>query len=252
MMLPHRRSAPVAGLAFLATLAWTGCSGAVPPAPATPAPIAATTAPGTTAAAVTPLAVATTTLPPGLGVGDPTAKALVVAAMQAQLAAPAYRVEQTSIVGRDTATRVLEYVAPDRLHVIEEQVDSTTEMIVIGDTGWKNINGNWQPDDMAARNLRGALDTMGDPRVVNELATKIFDVQSEGPFELNGQGTHVYRYTTVTGIQGNPIQSTTRLWVRDSDGLPLKQEVQGTVGDIETTIVQLFTYDPAMRVEAPR
>lgn len=200
-------------------------------------------------AGVTPATAATavSTLP----AGDTTARELVLAAMRAQLAEPKYRVEQTSIAGGNVAQRTIEFIAPDRMRVVEEQTDGTTEAIIIGGAGWNRINGNWQPDAFMARAQAGALATMGNPAVVEELAGKIGAVVHEGQFDLNGQATQVYRYETLTGVEGNPITSVTRLWVRDSDGLPVKQEVVGKVSDTESTTVMTFTYDPAMTIEAP-
>jgi hypothetical protein len=240
----HRR--PSIRLLLLLPLALGACQSAgAPGTPTTAAqPTEVAESVGATPATLAPTAAV-------LPAGDAAARDQVLAAMRAQLSQPKYRVEQTSIAGGNVGRRTIEYVAPDRMRVVEEQTDGTTEAVIIGGAGWRKINGNWQPDAFMARAQESALKTMGDPAVVNDLAGKIGAVVHEGQLDLNGQATQVYRYETVTGLEGNPITSVTRLWVRDSDGLPVKQEVVGKVSDTESTTVMVFTYDPAMSIEVP-
>jgi hypothetical protein len=189
----------------------------------------------------------TTTPVPGL---PGNARDAVLAAMRAQLAQPAYRVRQSSAYGGATGTRLIEFVAPDRLRLVDE-AGASPAVVVIGSRGWRQVDGRWQADDGSASAMAGALATMGNPAVVSGLAEKISEVRDLGGETLNGEAVRLFQYSTVTGPAEAPITSTTKLWVRSADGLPVKQEVYGNLAGGAATTVQFFEYDPGLSIEAP-
>ena len=65
--------------------------------------------------------------------------------------------------------------------------------------------------------------------------------------ELNGESTRVYQFTSdVTG--DGSMMTTSKIWVRDSDGLPVQVQSSDDEG---TSVTMRYEYDPGIVVEAP-
>ncbi len=88
--------------------------------------------------------------------------------------------------------------------------------------------------------------------IVDTMAGMMKDVKQVGTEDLNGQKTRVYEYLTEGTMMGVESKSTTRMWVRESDGLPLKQINDGEAAGVKSLTTQTVEYDPNIKVEAPQ
>ncbi len=175
---------------------------------------------------------------------DNAARDAVLKAMQAQRNAKAYRVHMTLNDGR--IQNVLEYVAPDRFHLISS---SGTETIIIGDkTYQRDKNGTWAslPIDVG-----GIVAQFRNPKYLDQLARGLTEVQQLGTDTLSGAAMTIYTFKTDQKVGDIAVTSTDKLWVGVNDGLPHKQEIQSHVGSVSSNTVNTIEYDPGIKIDPP-
>ncbi|MCW1969992.1 MAG: hypothetical protein KIH69_017915 [Anaerolineae bacterium] len=214
----------------------------------TSAPAAATvptTAPAATKPAAAPAPTATSApAAPALPVGDPAD-----AVRKANIASTqrAYRSEVVS-ESKDGKTVIKGiFVPPGNLHATTDAGGAQFEMIIVGDRLWMKRDGKLTESPNAKVMIGKTLEQYAkDPE---SLGIKISDVKFVGPDVLNGTPTWVYSF--VSTLPEANFKSTAKMWIGVANGLPLKQEVEGEFGGIKSKTVQLITYDPNLKVEAP-
>ena len=71
---------------------------------------------------------------------------------------------------------------------------------------------------------------------------------------VNGQETVVYSYDMDMNKSSSmkmDMKSAVKIWVRTSDGLPIKQEVSGEAMGVKSVSTQEIEYDPSIKIEPP-
>lgn len=271
---------------LISVLLFTACSGATPPPatglPATVAPAPATvptqptsasaptavpeqptTAPAqpTTASAPTTAPTDSTGAPSGGG-GDlkpPEGKAVDIVKKASLSAFDANTLRnQTLIVsaGGKTSTLVLEYIKPDRVHIVQSGPDGSAERIAIRGNGmWsKAQDGKWQAQGADSAAL---FFSFLDPKTLAESLNVIQDesVQFVGVEVLDNIPTFVYTYKIVATFGTQKTTGDGKIWIGAVDGRPYKvQSISPslvTPGQTDSTTA-LYDYDIPLTIEPPQ
>jgi hypothetical protein len=164
--------------------------------------------------------------PPASGSG---ALDLIANAMRAQASAKSFRsTTLTTTETGATSTTVLEYVAPDRVHMLRtSSAGQGSESITIKGQGtWQKINGKWtkSPVDMSA-----AMFAFLDPKLVDQVKTSvnIGTLQLIGPDLLGTTPTFVYQYNMdIKGVggDGGDLKGSYKVWIGVTDHRVYKEE----------------------------
>jgi hypothetical protein len=180
------------------------------------------------------------------------AAAAIKASAAAQLAAPSYRAE-TVLTRHDggRGTSVIEYQAPDRLHVTftSPELGQTTELIQIGRDSWLKINGRWTKSP--------AIDIgeiLGIARQLTD-AARITNASFVGNERVGSDDAAVYHFAADFSGNGAIAKSDAKLWVRVVDCLPLRLESSVTTNAPGTTgteqVVETFSKWGQVSIKAP-
>ena len=168
----------------------------------------------------------------------------ITKAFQAQLALKSYRIKmETTTPQTGTQIRTAEYVAPDRFHWKGEK----DEMIVVGSASYMRMGDKWikSPIDAAAM-----VNSVRDPKFLDQLS-KGANVTLVGPDVVDGTPALVYQYTLNNAFGAN-MQSTSKTWVRASDGMPLKVESSGEFNGMKTTtLATYYDFNADIKIEPP-
>lgn len=166
------------------------------------------------------------------------------------------KMDVTSPDGVTDSTRV-DYVAPDRMHVVVQAESQRDEFIIIKGQGtWANVKGEWQQSTVDDSPIAFAL---FDQNVVTSLSQALTsdNVAYMGPDSINGQPMYVYKFTvTNSPAPTNPLISngTYMIWLGSSDGQPYR--LQGTFtnpsGQGMDSVSANMTYTPVTPVQAPK
>lgn len=178
------------------------------------------------------------------------AREAVLAAEDARLAQDAFRVvSAVSSTGADVLRTTAEYAAPDRYHL----VTSEGEWLAVGERLYLRVNGQWveQPGDSAAQSARAVAEAVRPAGGKADLEAALTDPAPLGTAVLDGQAAQVYQYHQETSVGGVAVSAVTRVWVRASDGLPVKEEIEGQSSTGRVTVVRLYEYGPGIRVDTP-
>jgi hypothetical protein len=191
-----------------------------------------------------------------LASGDP--HAVVTNAMMSMRTQPAYRIRSTAVmagVGGQGTTSVMEFVAPDRRH----NIDDGREVITIGNIMYVKKDGVWknmgtQMSDMVEK-MKGRVQQL-TPAEKTEATSglSLGDYKSLGDEVLDGVPTGVYEMHSKfdTKQAGIPtIEMVTKYWIAKSDGLFRKQESNGSEAGMKIKTTKTYEYDPSIRIEAP-
>jgi len=180
------------------------------------------------------------------------AAAMIKASAAAQLAAPSYRAE-TVLTRHDggRGTSVIEYQAPDRLHVTftSPELGQTTELIQIGGGSWLKINGRWTKSP--------AIDIgeiLGIARQLTD-AARIANTSLVGNERIGSDDAAIYHFTADFSGNMAVAKSDAKLWVRTADCLPLTLESLVTTNAPGATgteqVVETFSKWGEVSIEAP-
>ena len=183
--------------------------------------------------------------------------AVVANAMQALSQQKAYRIRSTSLAsisGAEAKTSVREFVAPDRMHNIEDG----REVVIIGRTMYVKKGDVWQNmgtqmSDMQDK-MKGQIQQMSAAEKAEATKGLTADYKSLGEEMLDGIPTAVYEMhaqmnTQVEGV--GSVSTTTKFWIGKSDGLFRKEESNGDEAGIKIKITKTYEYDPGITIEAP-
>jgi hypothetical protein len=175
---------------------------------------------------------------------DPQARQAVLSALRAQAAQPAFQIYSLIVAGVQRAESRVEYQSPDRFHVR----DDSGEVVVIGRQALTLKDGAWVDAGAPALDLVAGLN---DPAGVDAVEQSMVAARLVGAAMFDNQPVKVYEYDTRRSAQGAEMSMTAKLWVSDASGLPVKREAEISASDRTTTLMTLYTYDPAVTVEDP-
>ena len=197
----------------------------------------------------------TSTTASSLASGDP--QAVVTNARQSLINQKAFRIRSTSVVsigGGQARTSIREFVAPDRMHNIEDG----REVIIIGKTMYVKKSGEWQNmgtqmSDMQEK-MKERVQQMSAAEKAEATKSLTADYKSLGDETLDGIPTAVYEMhakmdTPVEGV--GSIVTITKYWIGKSDGLFHKEESNGDEAGMKIKTTKTYEYDPSIKIEAP-
>lgn len=152
-------------------------------------------------------------------------------------------------------TWLVEFVAPDRYHMVMEATGSNSrmtgiEMIRVGTKIYmKSAERPWQE---APTDVSRFLSGFRDPKILDELRKSI-DIKFIGPDTLDGIPMLVYHYTFVGDKPAEASGSSgTKVWVAATDGLPRKTESESEVGGRTRKLTSNFyDYNTDIKIEPP-
>jgi outer membrane lipoprotein-sorting protein len=72
-----------------------------------------------------------------------------------------------------------------------------------------------------------------------------------GSETLNGIAARIYDYTSSGPLMGMQVDSSSKMWVDEKTGLPIKVVTTSTVSGSTTTFTQLISYGSTIKVQAP-
>lgn len=172
-----------------------------------------------------------------------TPKQVVINAINKIRQAGPYRTQSTTTTDGKTTQTTVEVVLPDRYHIVMPN----QEMLIVGNKSYQKQNGKWVafPIDIGSI-IAGAVGPL-----TQTAEQDISNVQLVGQDTVNGAPATVYQYQEIINSGGSSINSTSKIWIDNASGLPVKQEITGSFGGIESTTVQTIQYDPTIQIEAP-
>ena len=164
--------------------------------------------------------------------------------MRAQLATKSFRARISSSTQNVPGEFVVEYVAPDRLHM----TNPTSELIAVGsETYTRQSGGPWQKAPMNANEMAAKF---RDPKLIDELE-KNYNVALIGPDTLDGLPMMVYEYSPKSPSPQTPAGKT-KVWIGADDSLPRKIEVETEVGGQKSMTKILYSdYNADIKIELP-
>jgi outer membrane lipoprotein-sorting protein len=176
---------------------------------------------------------------PGASPMDSLAKS-----MRAQLAAKSFRVRISSSNATAPGEFVVEFVAPDRLHM----TNPISELISVGSETYTRQNGGpWMKAPTSASDMIGRI---RDPKLIEEL-DKNYTVTLIGPDTLDGVPVVVYEYTPKSTTAQN-LARKTKVWIGADDSLPRKTEVESEVGGQKSITTIIYSdYDSDIKINLP-
>jgi outer membrane lipoprotein-sorting protein len=142
----------------------------------------------------------------------------------------------------------LDYQHPDRFHMTYRQPggEVQTETIIIGRDMYMRVGQNWQKMPGALGKTVPQIRELFDEKGLETLT----DVEYVGEDPVKGERAYLYRYSNEAGKGGSPHPFTSQIWVRASDGLPAKIEVDYEGGDLRTLTI-VYDYDKPVSIEPP-
>ncbi|HLW61314.1 MAG TPA: hypothetical protein VKV57_15530 [bacterium] len=166
--------------------------------------------------------------------GDPQAVAEVQAAFQKFAAAPSWRA-RIALAGGQTQT--MEFVAPDRFHMLLAGTTSS-EMFIVGHNSWMRMQGKCQklPGSPPFANPREMMGGGSDARIA---------VTKGGVETVEGTPTQTYLMTIDT--KGQQLQE--KLYVATGTGLPRRIETRPAGGG--GTTIDYMDYGAAITIADP-
>ena len=138
----------------------------------------------------------------------------------------------------------VQYLSPDKFHM--KYLGGTgagIEMIWIGKESYMNANGKWTK--MPASNA--SLPNLRDSFTEEGLKT-LTDVTAEGEESVDGKPALVYGYKNVTPTGNYPF--TSKIWVSQETGVPMKIYVEYTNGTLKNMTVNYDT-ETKVSIEPP-
>ncbi len=176
---------------------------------------------------------------------------LLLNALRAQFAQKAWRTTVTIDDGGEVSTTMVEFVAPDSVHLT---TGPGPEFIIMKEgTYQKGADGKWQklPMDMSSM-----VANILDPAQVEDLMedTTVDRVKFLGPDLIGGKPMWVYQYASKMNLGEQAIASDAKIWIGVLDKLPYRGE---SVGDsvtkagnkVKSTVI--YEYDSSIKIEAP-
>ena len=179
----------------------------------------------------------------GTATGGSDPRADVVEASKRFIALPSFRANMEGI-GQSEIKSQVDYQAPDRFHV--KYLGGTgagMEMIFIGKDGYMKSGDKWtkMPGGDNIPTLRDSFTEDG--------LKSLSDVKYEGNETVNGTATSAYTYKNVTPVGDFPF--TSKMWVRNDTGVPLKIFVEYTNNQALKNMTINYDTDAKITIEPP-
>jgi hypothetical protein len=175
------------------------------------------------------------------------ARTTIVKAQEAQSAVKAYSVRFTTVDLADggTSSGLLRFVAPDRYHFISDQ--GGEEGIHIGSQGFlkKARSRTWIPEPFE---LMRVLEIYRGPSRIGADGVGTEGFAYVGRTRLGKEDFEVYRYQATRLGE----RSKVTVWIAGSDGLPRQYQDEMDLGFSRARRTWVITYDPSLRIEAPK
>ena len=132
----------------------------------------------------------------------------------------------------------VEYVAPDRYHVLyRDDTGAELEMVMTGSSAYIKSGDTWNESNSPTN----PTPTMRNS-FTEDVLKSISDVKFEGEETVDGKPALVYSYKLVTLVGSFPV--TQRIWVSKNSGVPIKCYVEYTNGPIKTLTTTFDTETP--------
>jgi len=148
-------------------------------------------------------------------------------------------------MGQTEIKSQVDYVAHDRYHIMYlGGTGAGMEMIMIGDDFYMKTAGKWMKSPGANA---GAIPTLRDSFTDEGLKT-LSDVKYEGSDSVDGKPASLYTYKNVTPKGQYPFSS--KIWIGQETGLPIKIVVDYTNGTLKQMTVNYDTETP-VTIEPP-
>lgn len=110
-----------------------------------------------------------------------------------------------------------------------------------------NQGGQWTKMPM---NMAGMVKQL-TPDAIKQSYDNMANVQQLADAEVDGEATKVYEYDTSATIMGIKADSHVKLYVAKSNGLILRQDVDGKAMGIASQTISTYDYDPSINITAP-
>lgn len=148
----------------------------------------------------------------------------VVETLKKWITVKSFRQRFTSTSAGVSSKGEMEFVAPDRVHLVMEIAGEPFESITIGNTEYtKDVDGIWKETTVQSEQ---GTSTQGrffaDPRYVADLANNVSDARFIGTETDEATSLQVYRFKHK--LPNSEAVYESRLWVTVTDGLPRKLE----------------------------
>jgi hypothetical protein len=167
----------------------------------------------------------------------------ILKAIQTQQAARAFRARVVTITNGITHELAIEYAPPDRFRL--HQKDGKSENIWVGGDLYNIVGGHAVKNPMSAT-IKPMIDA------IRALPTEVSDFKEIGRETIEGTPATVYEFMAAAKIDNQTLHNKNKLWVRLSDGLPIKRQVDGESAGVRYTTTHTITYDPSIKIELPR
>jgi hypothetical protein len=180
----------------------------------------------------------------GTATGGSDPKEDVVQASKKFIALPYFTANMEGVGQTEIKSRV-EYVAPDRYRAkyMGGGPGGGMEMIWIGNQYYMSMNGKWTK----APTSNTSIPTLRDSFTEEGLKT-LTDVKFEGEDAVDGKPALAYSYKNVTPAGNYPF--TSKIWISQDKGLPMKIYVEYTNGALKNMTVTYDTETP-VTIEPP-
>lgn len=180
----------------------------------------------------------------GTATGGSDPKADVIEASKRFIALPSFRAKMDG-VGQTEIKSEIDYLSPDKFHV--KYLGGTgagMELIYIGNDGYmKAGGGSWTKMPSTGQSIPNMRDSFTE-----EGLKTLSDIKYEGEETVNGIATSVYSYKNVTPVGDFPF--TSKMWVRNDTGVPLKIYAEYSNGTLKNMTVNYDT-DAKISIEPP-
>ena len=141
----------------------------------------------------------------------------------------------------------LDYQHPDRFRMVNQAGPAgQIETIIIGRDMYIKHGERWQKIPGGLGKTVPQIRELFDEKGLESLK----EVSYVGKDSVAGQETYVYSYKNEAEKGESPYPFTSKIWVRQSDGLPAKIQVDYEGGDLRTMTI-VYDYEKPVSIEPP-
>lgn len=154
-----------------------------------------------------------------------------------------YHIEMTMTSNGSSQKMKGKVILPDRMQMTTPE----GEMIIVKKDAWMKIGGSWTK-------LPGAAGAMVQGAIKQGIANGMkgtSNVQCLGTVEYNDGSYDGYEFDSNGNFGGVKSKSHVILYV-DAKGLPAWSVIKGKAMGVDSTIVQRITFDPDIKIKAPK
>ncbi len=178
---------------------------------------------------------------------------LLKQSMRAQLSQKAWRSTMNIVDGDKTTKMVIEFVAPDRLHILNT---GSQEMIIVPEGTYLRKPGEqqWTKSPMSMSSvISSTLSAKSVDDLMNSITIEKF--KFVGADVVDGKPTWVYEYQTSMEITaGTTINQSAKIWIGIADKLPYRMEGESdsvTTKGAKTQTTGTYEYPADLKIVAP-